>query len=85
MWPCIISLKKYPNRLVSRCITNNISVMYLYFYPIEQLLETIDKNQKVAIGDADFITEEDKRILLKHGVDFRELNIKGQETVFKPV
>ena len=60
--------------------------MILYFQQIEELLEIIDKNQLVAGTDLgpDFVTEEDKVILLKYGVNFSKLYVKESNTVFKP-
>jgi hypothetical protein len=60
--------------------------MYLYFDQIEELLTIIDRNQSV-VGDefsADFVTEDDRNILLKHGVDFKRLWVRQGKTVFNP-
>lgn len=58
--------------------------MYLYFQQIEDLLKIIDCNQCIVSGGfgSDFVTQEDKNMLLKYGVDFNKLLIKNGKTVF---
>lgn len=58
--------------------------MHLYFQQIETLLQIINGNQAIVFGDfnSDFVTPEDKKILLKYGVDFNSLFIKKENTIF---
>jgi hypothetical protein len=58
--------------------------MILYFFQIEELLEVIDKNQSVIGTDykADFLKEEDHKILKKYGINVLQLYSKEKNSIF---
>ena len=70
----------------SRTKTLNCPCMYLYFYQIEELLQIIHNNQKVAFDsyEESFVTAQDKAILLRYGVDYKKLCVKGADPLYKP-